>query len=298
VIDMFGLLTRDLGYDPRNVAVLTDDVGTAMTLQKPFLGPTCESVEALISGWSARAGDKDSLFLHFSGHGMQVADEDNDEADGFDEAVLLGDRPMIDDRLLKVLTGPLTHDARVFALVDSCHCGTVLDLAHTMGADGKVVSAQQREPHRGIVTCLAAADDAEEAADARSADGFVGVLSYAFRKVLKAHPNGLTYDGLLRGIAGFFERGKLKQSPKLSFNVQGFNVDQPLPFMFTGPAEPIRDADAVFTEVAARGCYPQQCCCPPPWSGCGGCCPPPPPPCCGPCYQPACYPRPVCCGRY
>jgi hypothetical protein len=72
LIDMFGLLTRELGYDPRNVAVLTDDATTAATLQKPFLAPTCEAVEALIGGWSATAGDKDSLFLHFSGHGMQI----------------------------------------------------------------------------------------------------------------------------------------------------------------------------------------------------------------------------------
>jgi hypothetical protein len=197
-----------------------------------------------------------------------------------------------------VLTGPLTHDPRVFALIDSCHCGTVLDLTHTMDTDGTIVSSDRRTPHRGVVACLAASDDAQEAADARSAEGFVGVLSYAFRKVLKANPKGLTYRSLLTKISELFAQGKLAQSPKLSFNVEGFNVDQALPFLYAGPAEPITGGDVVFTEVAARGCYPQQCCCPPPWGGCGGCYPPPPPPSCGPCYTSCCFPRPVCCGRY
>lgn len=302
VIDMFALLTRDLGFDPRNVTILTDDAVTASTLQKPFLAPTCETVESLITGWSSRAGDKDSLFLHFSGHGAQVKDEDGDEADGLDEALMLSDRPMVDDALLHVLTGPMTHDPRVFALVDSCHSGTVLDLKFTMGADGKIARDERRAPVRGTLTCLAAADDAEEAADARSADGFVGVLSYAFRKVLKAHPKGLTYRGLLRGVSELFAKGKLEQSPKLSFNLEGFDVDQPLPFAYAGPAEPIGKGDAVFTEVTARGCGYGPCCgCSPPWA-CSGYNPCHPPPCCPPCPPPS-YCNPCCgygsrCGRW
>ncbi|MCA9709226.1 MAG: lamin tail domain-containing protein [Myxococcales bacterium] len=298
LIDMYGLLTRELGYDPRNVSVLTDDPTTALTLQKPFIAPTCESVEALLRGWSDRADDDDSLFLHFSGHGMQVTDESGDEADGLDEALLLSDRPMIDDRLLEVLTGSLAHDPRVFALVDSCHCGTVLDLTHTASASGQIDSSSRRQSHRGLVTCLAASDDAEEAADARSAEGFVGVLSYAFRKVLRANPQSLTYRGLLAGVSEMLSRGKLAQSPKLSFNVDGFDLDQPLPFQYTGPVEPIRESDMVFSDVSARSCYPQQCCCRPPWGGCGGSYPPPPPPCTSRPYFSSCYRGCGCCGRY
>ena len=35
----------------------------------------------------AEAEDGDAIFLHYSGHGTKIRDDDGDEADGYDEAL-------------------------------------------------------------------------------------------------------------------------------------------------------------------------------------------------------------------
>ena len=35
----------------------------------------------------AEAEDGDAIFLHYSGHGTKIRDDDSDEADGYDEAL-------------------------------------------------------------------------------------------------------------------------------------------------------------------------------------------------------------------
>jgi len=78
------------------------------------------------------------LFLNFSGHGMQVHDEDGDEADGFDEAICPCDfehaGAIIDDELSRWLEMLPPH--RLFAVCDCCHSGTCLDLGEFSGFFG------------------------------------------------------------------------------------------------------------------------------------------------------------------
>jgi hypothetical protein len=74
----------------------------------------------------------DSLVFHFSGLGAQVADDDGDEVDGYDEALCPMDAfqkgPILDDEINEVMVRPLVHGARLHAVVDACYSATVLDL--------------------------------------------------------------------------------------------------------------------------------------------------------------------------
>lgn len=74
----------------------------------------------------------DSLVFHFSGHGSRERDSNNDELDGFDEALCPLDYetegPIIDDEINDTLVRPLPHGAKLHAIIDACYSGTVLDL--------------------------------------------------------------------------------------------------------------------------------------------------------------------------
>jgi metacaspase-1 len=78
------------------------------------------------------SSEGDSLVFHFSGLGAQVADDDGDELDGYDEAICPMDSfqkgPILDDEINETMVRPLVHGVKLHAVVDACHSATVLDL--------------------------------------------------------------------------------------------------------------------------------------------------------------------------
>jgi hypothetical protein len=70
-----------------------------------------------------RAGD--FFLLTYSGHGAQVPDVSNEEADGMDETWCLWDGELIDDEIYRALAA-FRAGVRVVVLSDSCHSGTVV----------------------------------------------------------------------------------------------------------------------------------------------------------------------------
>src|SRR5690349_18204302 len=98
-----------LGY---SATIMTDSEATA------------DSVIAAIGQASNDLGPQDILFLTYSGHGGQVADEAGDEDDGKDETWVLYDRQLVDDELY-ALWAKFQPGVRIIMLSDSCHSGTM-----------------------------------------------------------------------------------------------------------------------------------------------------------------------------
>lgn len=77
-----------------------------------------------------KAGD--SLVFHFSGHGSQQENDTGDEIDGYDETLCPLDYEkqgeIVDDELNAILVKPLPPGAKLHAIIDACHSGTMLDL--------------------------------------------------------------------------------------------------------------------------------------------------------------------------
>ena len=121
-----GLLTQ--GFARENMTLVADSQATFQGMLDAFLA----------FGLTVNPGDH--LLVHFSGHGQQIADQNGDEADGYDEALIPwdagkcyikgqyeGERHLRDDTL-QVLLSMLQHQAgptgSVLMLVDACHSGT------------------------------------------------------------------------------------------------------------------------------------------------------------------------------
>jgi hypothetical protein len=85
-------------------------------------------------------GRDDIAVITYSGHGTWVPDEDDDEADGRDEALcpqdITGGNVLTDDELYEIFSRR-KHGARILFISDSCHSGTVTRASTVMpGTEG------------------------------------------------------------------------------------------------------------------------------------------------------------------
>ncbi|KAJ1550690.1 Ca(2+)-dependent cysteine protease, partial [Cladochytrium tenue] len=117
--------------------VMTDERGATT---RPEDLPTRRNMLAAFQWLVAGARPGDHFFLHYSGHGGSMPDDNGDEEDGQDETVLPVDwetaGQMRDDELHAALCEPLPAGAFLTCIFDCCHSGTMLDLPFTYVIDG------------------------------------------------------------------------------------------------------------------------------------------------------------------
>jgi hypothetical protein len=116
-----------------DILILTDDQ------RDPSKIPTRINIENGLRWLVNGAAPGDRFFLHYSGHGGSAVDKDGDEADGKDETICPLDYArygqIIDDQLHQMICMPLPRGAKLTAIFDSCHSGSILDLPFTYSVD-------------------------------------------------------------------------------------------------------------------------------------------------------------------
>lgn len=138
---------------------------------------------------------KDSFVFYYSGHGYHVKDENGDEADGEDEALVLSDgvenKLFIDDALFGYLNA---IKAKKMVMLDSCHSGTAFKAfgdkpkAKSITAN-QVSSVMRTKSFRpqdskiggGEYIVFAAAQDKEESLDTVDGGMFTNALLHQFQ---------------------------------------------------------------------------------------------------------------------
>jgi len=113
-------LQDNWGYQKTDIKVLLDEQATS----KNFL----TAIDQWLIG-STNPGD--DVVIYYSGHGTQINDIDNDESDGYDEALALYDvkvsnnksfvNVVTDDQIAKALARANGRNIRM--IIDSCHSG-------------------------------------------------------------------------------------------------------------------------------------------------------------------------------
>eukprot|EP01027_Heterolobosea_sp_BB2_P005606 GEZU01008547.1.p1 GENE.GEZU01008547.1~~GEZU01008547.1.p1 ORF type:complete len:306 (-),score=37.93 GEZU01008547.1:160-1077(-) len=133
VLHIYDFLTKYYHFQPKDIHVLTDAPGTPPH-QMPTRANIIQNMFWLVEG--SMPGD--SFFLQFSGHGSQIPDESGDEDDMLDETLCPidfenpygGGGMIVDDEMYDILVKRLAPGAKLTALIDCCHSGTVLDLPY------------------------------------------------------------------------------------------------------------------------------------------------------------------------
>ena len=115
VQDLAAALVEFYGFNKKDITTLTDAAATKKAMQA--------GIAALVR--DSKKGDV--AVLHYSGHGSNVPDDNDDEADGRDEILCPTDLdwkdPMRDDWLRSTLDG-MKDGVNFTAIMDCCHSGT------------------------------------------------------------------------------------------------------------------------------------------------------------------------------
>lgn len=162
IINIKKMLVEQLGYPDENIVSLRDDDQSMM--------PTRARILLALNDIIAASSDCSEIWVHYSGHGTQLADINNDESDRKDEAIVPCDFTssgfIIDDILFDIVKNTKCTTMMCF---DSCHSGSVMDLEFSInyvnGSFVKTQSSKKRIENR-LVMMMSGCRDEQTSADA------------------------------------------------------------------------------------------------------------------------------------
>ena len=214
---------RNRGFQEDHIFLLKDQYATR---------------EGILNAWRQgllpRVHDGDVVYFQFSGHGQQVADDNGDELDGYDEAIVPYDSPLRyqegvyqgenllrDDELNNLFTDlrrRLGPGGNLMVVIDACHSGTgTRGMEPARGTDVPMASdayiqSAAKKPGDGFAAAQYGAAGVQKLApmaaffgsaqnqlnfETRDEQGqLIGSLTYALSKKLSQSPPSTTYRGL------------------------------------------------------------------------------------------------------
>ncbi|WMV20004.1 hypothetical protein MTR67_013389 [Solanum verrucosum] len=202
------LLTNRFNFPQDSILMLTEEE------RDPYRIPTKHNIRMamywLVQG--CQAGD--SLVFHYSGHGSQQRNYTGDEVDGFDETLCPLDFEtqgmIVDDEINATLVRPLPRGAKLHAIIDACHSGTMLDLPFLCRMDrtGRYVwedhrprSGAWKGTSGGEVISFSGCDDDQTSADTDNLSKVTstGAMTFSFIQAIE-QGKGTTYGGILNAM--------------------------------------------------------------------------------------------------
>ncbi len=206
-----------------------------------------DMVEAISKIVSDTSKD-DIAVITYSGHGTWVPDEDDDEADGRDEALCPYDiaegNVLTDDEMYEIFS-ERTRGARIIFISDSCHSGTLSRASNIMlgnreellkmpktrflapelyiRGDQTLLNRARSVEKRGVSgktrsssLFLCGCKDTEYSYDAWFDERANGAFTYAALKALKELPVDVTYRDWFKEIRKLLPHENYPQTPQIS----------------------------------------------------------------------------------
>lgn len=197
----------------------------------------------------------DIVLVHYSGHGQQIADNNGDEPDGLDEALVAwgapaeyyngynGEKHLRDDEfneLLLDIRGKIGSKGNMLVVVDACHSGTISrGVAKKRGGkaplvppgyqinspkreDGSGYAAKTRGQAQSIapMVLISASSFDEENSETFDERGVgIGSLSYAMAKSLSKVGENYSYRSLFADVLGVMNEKVPQQTPMVEGDV-------------------------------------------------------------------------------
>jgi hypothetical protein len=173
----------------------------------------------------------DQLFVHFSGHGSNQADTNNDEIDKTDEGIVVyveysktEIELVIDDEIKGILQCLKPHQM-MYLCFDCCHSASICDLGWNiykkMNSNKLMLVRDTKELEtNGQVICLSGCADNSTSADAFINGKSQGAFTRAF---LDSYKSNKTWEQLINDIQTYMVQNKYSQVPAMSCG-KNFNL--------------------------------------------------------------------------
>lgn len=220
VINMKNYLKTSYGFQDSEIRVMTE------LSEDSSRQPTKENMLREIDDLVRDATPESRLFFHYSGHGGSEVDKSKDEQDGYDETIYPLDGEIVDDEIKKHLIDPLPEGAKLTCIFDSCHSGTVLDLAYNYrfktaaSVTSYLVSKDSHYPKsKATVFVFAGCRDDQTSADTFEEDSSQGAMTYGFLKTLKKYSARVkppSYLSFMKSLCIFLKEKGYEQIPQLT----------------------------------------------------------------------------------
>ncbi|KAL8539471.1 hypothetical protein ACS0TY_001184 [Phlomoides rotata] len=203
------MLSNRFKFPDSSILMLTEEE------TDPYRIPTKHNIRMAMFWLVQGCQSGDSLVFHFSGHGSQQRNYTGDEIDGFDETLCPVDFEtqgmIVDNEINATLVNPLPPGAKLHAIIDACHSGTMLDIPYLCRMDRSGRYAW--EDHRprtgawkgtrgGEAISFSGCDDDQTSADtsALSKVTSTGAMTYAFIQAIEKGQGIMTYGSILNAM--------------------------------------------------------------------------------------------------
>merc|ERR1711920_1052370 len=153
-------------------------------------------------------GEGDYFIFYYTGHGDRLVDDDGDEVTGHDSALcLLGydgnTEPrqevwLRDDDFAEAIMDSVTNEAKIIALMDCCHSGTVMDFSSPRWVQDGFTALS-------ITGC----EDSQTSAGTGKGGMFSRALSRAVQDLQESEDSGYMTSTLYNRTLQFYEEYKL-----------------------------------------------------------------------------------------
>ena len=227
------------GFEDENIAILRDKDAT----QEGVL----QSIRKLIDD----SEKNDIVVFHYSGHGQQIMDDNGDEIDGYDEALVPYDAPsrykkgvyegekhIRDDKVGELMTElrkKLGPDGHLLIVFDACHSGTATrGIASARGTEEKLESPDYNPElnpdaqevfiggapldEKGLAPYILFSGSSASELNFETFDENnrrVGSLSYCFSRAMAKADNNTSYIGLFDEIRTEMSSKAPRQKPQI-----------------------------------------------------------------------------------
>jgi hypothetical protein len=207
--------------DIQNVQSLLQQKGysiislTDYTTSKPTYNNILQTLKVFCM--NSKAGD--TLYFHFSGHGGQLPDRNNDEIDKLDECIYSMELlPISDDILKQTIQMNLPRNVNFISVFDSCHSGSVLDLPYNY-LDSLNYNQLTKNPKVPVlplnVFMMSGCMDKQTSVDAYINKTSQGAMTWAFLQVVTANST-LSWYALLTKMRDLLRSSGFIQIPQMS----------------------------------------------------------------------------------
>lgn len=226
-IDNMRRYLTDLGYS--EFAVLKDSrADTFLPTAKSI--PTKANILSAMKEAIKKTQAGDTLYIHYSGHGSYLRDQNGDESDNRDECICPVDYPQTkgidsgfirDDDMNTILVKGLAEGAKLRVCFDSCHSGSALDLPILWNSSQRFQFENTSKVGKDIVFISGCMDE-QTSADAYINGQSSGAMTWALLDVLcdikksGKHASEWSWKELIQMMRFALRKARYDQIPQLS----------------------------------------------------------------------------------
>lgn len=213
---IYEMLINDLSFNENDIVILTDDN------EDPNKKPTGQNIMAYLEQMVHESNTYDEFWLHYSGHGSQFNDANNDEVDAKDEIIVPCDyatKGVIVDDYLRFFINQLK--CRSFIVMDCCNSGSNIDLPHHYLYDIsglQYINENKYESENKEIYKFSGSEDPQLSYSLYDIETrrYRGACSHSLIDILKKHNYNITLETLLREMNTWMNENMSSQNPTLS----------------------------------------------------------------------------------